>query len=501
MRIAIGGIAHESSTFATVPTGLAQFEEQGIPEGPQLIETYTGTKSPIGGFIDAARDFGFDVAPTIYAHATPGGKVTAEATETLTNWLCDGLRSALETGDLDGVLLSLHGAMVSEIDDDGESYVLRAVREVVGPDVPIIVELDLHGNITAEMIDLTTICVAYDEYPHTDPYERAYEMGLLMTKIVRGGAKPTVAYRKIPLLADGQKQYTHAGPMQIVKHMAHDIEGERGVLNVSYLPGFPYADIPHTTFTLIVTTDDNPEQAEDAVKRLASHIWDHRADFKVYPTPVDDAVKQAMEAPQGPIVLADIGDNPGGGTPADGTTVLEALIRLGADNVIVVPINDPEVVQQAIAAGEGAKLNLKLGGKVDDQHGETLDVTAKVVRITNGEFTVKGPMGTGTRRTLGPTVVLAIESQSGGTIEVITTTYRAQPTDLEMIRSQGIEPTEKQIIVVKSSVHYRAAFTPIAKEIIEVDTPGLTTPHLDRFEYHNIPRPMYPLDPETTWKA
>ena len=501
MRVAIGGVAHESSTFATTPTGLAAFEEQGIPEGQQLIDTYAGTKSPMGGFLDAARDFGFDVAPTIYAHATPGGKVTAEATETLTNWLCDGLRSALETGALDGVLLSLHGAMVSDLDDDGESYVLRAVREVVGPEMPVIVELDLHGNITEEMVNLATVCVAYDEYPHTDPYERAYEMGLLMTKIVRGGARPTVAMRKIPLLADGQKQYTHAGPMLEVKHLAHDIEGERGVLNVSYLPGFPYADIPHTTFTVIVTTHNNPEQAEDAVTRLATHIWEHRAEFKVHPTPVDEAVTQAMNAPEGPIVLADIGDNPGGGTPADGTAVLEALLRLGADNAVVVPINDPEAVEQCIAAGEGNTIILKLGGKVDDQHGATLDVTGRVVRITDGEFVHKGPMGTGTKRSLGPTVVLAVKSQGGGTVEVVVTTYRYQPTDLEVLRSQGIEPTEKQIIVVKSSVHYRAAFTPIAKQIIEVDTPGFTTPHLDRFEYRNIPRPMYPLDPDTTWKA
>jgi microcystin degradation protein MlrC len=501
MRVAIGGIAHESSTFATVPTELSHFEEQGIPEGQQLIETYTGTKSPIGGFLDAARDFSFEVAPTIYAHATPGGLVTKHATETLTNWLCDGLRSALETGSLDGVLLSLHGAMVSEIDVDGESYVLRAVREVVGPDIPVIVELDLHGNITEEMVDLATVCVAYDEYPHTDPYERAYEMGLILTKIVRGGAQPTAAIIKIPLLADGQKQYSHAGPMLNVKHMAHDIEGERGVLNVSYLPGFPYADIEPMSFSIIVTTDNNPEQAQDAARRLANYIWDHRAEFKVHPVPVDEAVQQAMNAPEGPIVLADIGDNPGGGTPADGTTVLEALLRLGADNAVVVPINDPETVQQAISAGEGATVDLKLGGKVDDQHGDTLDVTAKVVRITDGEFTHKGPMGTGTHRTLGPTVVLAIESQGGGTVEVIVTSFRYQPTDLEVLRSQGIEPTEKQIIVVKSSVHYRAAFTPIAKEMIEVDTPGLTTPHLERFEYNRLQRPIYPFDPDMTWKA
>lgn len=366
MRVAIGGIAHESSSFATVPTKLSDFEEQGIPEGQQLIEVYKGTKSVIGGFIDAARDFDFEAVPTMYAHATPAGPVTADATETLTTWLCDGIRSALEAGPLDGVLLALHGAMISELDDDGESYILRAVREIVGPDMPVIVELDLHGNISAEMVSLATVCVAYDEYPHTDSYEHAYEMGHILARIIRGGAKPTVAIVKIPLLAGGQRQYTHAEPMLSVKHMAHDIEGEPGILNVSYLPGFFFSDIAPTNFTIIVTADDNPEQTQEAAARIAQYIWDRREDFELNPTPVDEAVRQAMAAPEGPIVMADIGDNPGGGTPADGTVLLKALLRLGADNAVVVPIVDPESVQQAISAGVGNTVQLKLGAKVDE---------------------------------------------------------------------------------------------------------------------------------------
>jgi microcystin degradation protein MlrC len=363
------------------------------------------------------------------------------------------------------------------------------------------VTLDLHGNITQEMVDLATVAIAYDEYPHTDPYERALEAGLLMARIVRGGARPTAALVKIPLLAGGQRQYTHASPMRDVKHLAHDIEGERGVLNVSYLPGFPWADIPHTAFSVIVTTDGNPEQARDAALRLASAIWERRDEFVVRPVEIDEAVRRAMAAPEGPIVLADIGDNPGGGTPADGTLLLEALLRLGATRAVVTPLNDPEVVRQAIAAGEGATIQVELGGKVDDMHGEPLNVMAKVVRLTDGQFVHKGVMSTGVRMNLGPTAVLEIEGRHGGSVQVITTTHRMQPTDLEMIRSQGIEPTEQQILVVKSSVHYRAAFTPIAKEIIEVDTPGLTSPHLDRLEFRRIPRPMYPFDMDMSWSA
>jgi microcystin degradation protein MlrC len=499
MRVAIGGIAHESSTFATVPTTLADFVQRGYQEDAAVIDQLSGTKSAIGGFIDAATTMDFEVVPTLMATAQPGGTVTAEATETLTRRLVDRIRAAQADGPLDGVLLALHGAMVSELDDDGESYILRAVREAIPPETPILVTLDLHGNITQEMVDLATIPIAYDEYPHTDPYERAYEAGLLLAKIVRGGAKPTSAVVKIPMLAGGQRQYTHAEPMLSVKHLAHDIESERGVLNVSYLPGFPWADIEPTMFTVIVTTDNNPLQAEDAAKRLARYIWQRRAEFIVRPTPVDEAVRRAMAAPEGPIVLADIGDNPGGGTPADGTVLLEALLRLGATRTIITPMADPAVVQQAIAAGEGATFETQLGGKVDTFHGAPLNVTARVIRLTDGSWVNKGLMGTGVHQSVGPSAVLELAGQNGGSVVAITTTYRQQPTDLEMLRSQGIEPTEQQILVVKSSVHYRSAFTPIAKEIIEVDTPGLTSPHIDTLEFHKLQRPIYPFDVDMEW--
>ena len=501
MRIAIGGIAHESSTFSTVPTTLQHFRERGWHEGQEIIDAFAGTKSPLGAFLDAARDFSFEVVPTLSASAVPAGPVTREATETLTGILVDRIQAAHEEQPLDGVLLALHGAMVSEIDDDGESYILRAVREVVGPDIPVIVELDLHGNISEEMVRLATIAVAYDEYPHTDPYERGYECGILMARVIRGGAKPTAAVVKIPMLTSIQRQHTHAQPMLNIRRWVRDLEHERGVLNISYFPGFPYADIPHTTFTIIVTTDNNPEQARELAARIGNDLWSIREEFQVRPVPIDEAIQQAMAAPEGPIVLADIGDNPGGGGPADGTFMLEALLRLGAKNVALVPMVDPEVVQQSIAAGPGAMIDVRVGGKTDDMHGEPLEITATVQRISDGIFKHKGPMNTGVEVNLGPTAVLEVQGASGGSVYVVTTSLRYQPTDLEVLRSQGIEPTLQQILVVKSSVHYRAAFTPIAKQIIEVDTPGLTSPHLDRLEFHNLTHPMWPFDREFDWRA
>lgn len=500
MRVAIGGIAHESSTFSVVPTTLADFEQRGCFEGEALIAAMRGTRTPFGAFIDAGRDLDFAVVPTLGASAVPGGPVTAEATESLVGRLVAGLRAALARGPLDGVLLALHGAMVSELDDDGESYILRAVRTVVGPDLPVLAELDLHGNITQESVDLATTLIAYDEYPHTDSYERGYELAQVLARIVREGVRPTPALVRLPLLPGLQRQYTWAEPMASVKALAHAIEAEPGVLNVSSLPGFARADIPAMCFSVIVTTDDDAARARQLANRVAAAIWARRDDFVVRPVPVERAVREAMAAPRGPVVLADIGDNPGGGTPADGTVLLEALLRLGATRAALALIADPAAAAAAIAAGAGATLPLRLGGKVDRLHGPPLDVTARVVRVTDGRFRHTGPMSTGAEMNLGPTAVVALEGADGGEVQVILTTYRYQPTDLEVFRSQGIEPTGQQILAVKSSVHFRAAFTPIAAAIVEVDTPGLTSPHLERFDFRRIPRPIYPLDAEATWE-
>jgi microcystin degradation protein MlrC len=207
-----------------------------------------------------------------------------------------------------------------------------------------------------------------------------------------------------------------------------------------------------------------------------------------------------MNAPEGPIVLADIGDNPGGGAPADGTILLEALLRLGAKNAVVVPINDPESAEAAFNAGLGNRVSLELGAKVDHFHGEPLHVNGRVVLLSDGRFVHRGLMSTGVEMNMGPTAVVEIDGANGGSVKVVVTTHRYQPTDLEVLRSQDIEPTTMQIIAVKSSVHFRSAFMPIARQVIEVDTPGLTSPRLDRLEFHKIRRPIYPFDADMHWE-
>ncbi len=501
MRVAIGELNHESSTFALPRTTLADFEVAGITEGAQLLASHCGVKNAIGGFIDAGRDLAFGIVPTLAAEAEPSGVVTAETTQDLVGRLAGHLRAAHAEQPLDGVLLSLHGGMVSELDDDGESFILRAVREAVGPHVPVIVELDIHGNITQETVDLATIVVSYDEYPHVDVYERAYECGQLLARVVRGGARPTPAIIHIPMINSGERTCTFAEPMLSVLHLMHDIERIRGVLNVSCFTGFSWADIPQNAFSVIVTTDADPDLARAQAERLAQFIWDRRATFDVCPVAVDDAVRRAMAAARGPVVLADLGDSSGSGAPTDGTVLLESLLRLGARKTAVAAFADPGLVQEAIDVGVGGTLRTTMGGKVDRRHGEPLAVTADVVALTDGEFTVGGTMGAGATARLGPTAVLELHGANDGRVQVLVTSTRYQPNDLNVFRAQGIEPTQQHILVVKSNVHFRAAFEPIAAEIIEVDTPGLSSPRLERLQYQRIRRPIYPFDRDMEWNA
>jgi microcystin degradation protein MlrC len=278
------------------------------------------------------------------------------------------------------------------------------------------------------------------------------------------------------------------------KAFAYEVD-ER-VVNVGVNWGFAYADTPVTGMSFVVTTNDDQELAQSIADDMAGFAWEQRRAFIPEALSVEQAIKEAIAEPEGPVVLADLGDNPGGGTTCDGTALLWGLLDLGADNAAIGPIADPEVVALAFDAGVGAHLSCMLGGKVDDLHGYPIPVEADVVRLSDGHFVYEGPMGGGDTGWLGRTAVLSCEGRHGSRVEVIVSERRVQALDTALFRSQGVIPEEKKIIVVKSAVHFRGAFTPIAKRIIEVDTPGLLAIDLDRFEYHRIPRPMWPLDRE-----
>jgi microcystin degradation protein MlrC len=489
-RIAVGGFAHETNTFSPRPTDLGDFEATGLLRGEQILNL-RGTRTPAGGFIEAAgRNRTIQLLPTVMAYAVPGGVVTKRAVDTIEGELLRRIREAKP----DAVVLSLHGAMVTEESDDGEGTTIARVRDIIGPGVPLIVELDSHANVTSAMVEGADVLLPYNTYPHIDGYERAIEGIELATAMLDGTLKPTSVLARIPMISAPPKEHTGAGIGKAIMERAFAFETEAGVVNVGVNWGFAYADTPATAASVVVTTNNNPARAQEIAADLAGWIWEQREEFIPERVSVEVAIHAAIESEEKPVILADLGDNPGGGTTCDGTAILWGLLDLGAENAAVGVIVDPEVVDLAFAAGPGAQLQTLLGAKVDDLHGYPIPVTADVLRISDGRFTLEGPIGAGAPASLGRTAVLSCHGRHGHRVEVIVCERRIQARDLGIFRSQGIEPTEKAIVAVKSSVHFRAAFEPIAGRIIEVDTPGLLSIDLERFDFQRIQRPIWPLD-------
>jgi microcystin degradation protein MlrC len=484
-------VSHETNTFSTVSTDRAQFEARHLHYGGEILETFRGTGTCLGGMIEAAARHGATLVPSVAAAASPAGRVTRDVYEHVKARVLADLRAA---GRLDGVLLDLHGAMVPEGVDDGEGDLIGAVRQVVGPDVPIAVTLDFHANLGADTVRGADLLHGYRTYPHVDMAERGVEAAERLIDMLRGRIRPTAAWRKPPLLPPLGSQSTLRGPMRRLYDLADELEQDPRVVSISIFAGFPFADIPDAGLGVYVVTNDDRGLAEALAERLARAAWERRHEFVHAALPVKEAVARAMAAEGGPIVLADMADNTGGGAAGDGTEILRELCRVGARSAVVACLWDPAAVGACAKAGPGARLTLRIGGKVDDRHGAPLEVTGTVRTLSDGRFVHKGPMMRGLPGRLGTTAVLDVDD-----VKVILISYRWQTLDPEMLRFVGLDPLGEKILVLKSTIHYRAAFEPIAREIIEVDAPGLSSSNLGRFDFKRIRRPIFPLDQEATY--
>ncbi|HUM16401.1 MAG TPA: M81 family metallopeptidase [Candidatus Nitrosotalea sp.] len=492
MRIFLAMLSHETNTFSNVPTDRAQFEARDLRYGGEIVETYRGTGTCLGGMIAAAERLGVTLLPSVAASASPAGRVTRDIYEHVKQRMLADLESA---GRLDGVLLDLHGAMVPEGIDDGEGDIIAAVRQAVGPDVPIAVTLDFHGNLGRDMIEKADLLHGYKTYPHVDMAERGAEATERLVQVIGRRIKPTAAWRKPPLMPPLGRQGTARGPMRRLYDLADEMEKDPKVISVSIFAGFPYADIPDAGLGIYVVTDGDRALAERLAGQLERVAWEHRHEFIHSALPVKEAVARALAAEGRPIVLADMADNTGGGAAGDGTEILRELLAAGARSATVACIWDAAAVAACAKAGVGARVTLDVGGKVDDRHGAPVRVTGTVRTLSDGRFIHRGPMMHGLPGRLGRTAVLDVDD-----IKVILISYRWQTLDPEMMRFVGIDPLLEKILVVKSTIHYRAAFEPIAKEIIEVDAPGLSSSNLSRFQYRRIRRPIFPLDPDLVYE-
>ncbi|MBX9699530.1 MAG: M81 family metallopeptidase [Acetobacteraceae bacterium] len=471
MRIAIGGFQHESHSFAPLPTGWREFLKPGGFPGLQrpatLIGTLRPTSVPCAGAIAVLEEAGAEIVPLTWCFANPAGPVTAEAFERIAALMVAALSDALEAGPLDGVYLELHGAMVAEGFDDAEGEILRRVRAVVGPDLPLTASLDPHANMTAEMVARADALVPYRTYPHVDMKPAGAVATRLLIERIRRGTPWAKAFRTVDFLIPLTMQCTMVPPMSEVLEERERLAAQHGCAELGFCFGFPYADFPGCGVAIAAYGQD-AASAEAAAEALKAYMDRREPDFAGAVMQAEAGVAEAIAAARGatrPVVMADTQDNPGGGGHGDTTGLLAALIRQDAQGAVLGLINDAESAAACHAAGMGATIPLSLGGKSD---GAPLAVTAVVEALTDGRFTCTGPMGKGNPADLGPTALIRVSSG----VRVIVVTRKMQALDQALFTHIGVEPAAQRIIALKSSVHFRAHFQPIAERVIVVAAPG-----------------------------
>jgi len=486
MRIAIGGFMHESNTFAPLPANRDRFLEGSLSYGPAMVPIWREAHHEVGGFIEAAATFGFDIVPLGMAWATPSGPVTDEFFE----HFCDALVTGVRITNADGVLIALHGAMVTPKYPAADTEITRRLREAIGPDKPLAVSLDFHGNVCPAMADYADIIVGYQTYPHIDQRQRGVLAGELLSRAVKKEIRPVTAAVSLPLFINLLGQDTARAPMSTMMDHARAIEKRTGVLSVSIMAGFPYADVPDAGVSIIAVTDGNKEQAKAIADELAAGMWAVREQLNVPCPEAPEAVTQAIAATNTPVLLIDLGDNIGGGSAGDGTVLLAELIRQKAKGFVVV-LHAPAAVAAAKRDGIGCVFEGAVGGAVDRLHGDPVSVRGTVRSLHDGKW-IEGEARHGGRRQNDQGHTAVIDLGDGNTL--VLTSLRTPPFSLGQLTSLGIDPKQVSVIVVKAAVAYKAAYAPIAGEIIPVDTPGLTAINPARFTYTRIKRPMYPLD-------
>lgn len=483
--IAIGGIMHESNTFSDTRTDYGAFSQTFAR---YLINAWEETHHEMAGFIQGATQYDYTAHPTLMASATPAGPVTDDAFDRLTDMLIQHLKSIPK---YDGLLLALHGALVAESYPDGDGEILRRLREALGRDLPIVVTLDQHANVSEQMVAESTALVIYKTTPHIDQRQRGLQAAELMMRILRDEVTPAQALAKPPMLLNILYHNTSVPPMAPILTAAKQLEMHTDVLAASVAVGYPYADVYEAGPAFVVTTDDNPKPAQTEADRLSDMLWRVREELTLDLPDAAQAVEQAVASEEHPVILVEMGDNIGGGSPGDSTFVLAELQQQGASGFVVI-LCDPEGVQTCVQAGIGADVALDVGAKADNLHGSPVSIQGKVRLIHDGRYEETEPRHGGQRHhNQGLTAVIAV-----GDSLVVLTSRRQTPFSLHQLLSLGINPTEMRMIVVKAAVAFRAAYEPIAGRIIEVDTPGLTAVNPLHFEYHNIRRPLFPLDAE-----
>jgi microcystin degradation protein MlrC len=487
MRLLVAMMKHETNTFSPVVTDLDRFMAWGGYVGEEAYRAYKGTGMPFGAYLDIAEAAGHEVVTPIAAEAMPSGPVATEAYDFMTGKILDAVRDGV-----DACLLDLHGAMVAETTDDGEGTLLERIREIA-PGIPIAVTYDLHTNLTQKMVDNCTCLIGYKTYPHVDMVEVGTQIAHVLMRTIAGEVTPVMAWGQPALLAQTLRMGHDDEPMKSLIALAREAETDPKVLAATVFGGFPLADFHDAGSSVVVVTDGDMDLAERWRDRLVEAMWQRREEFVYRHEPLAEALTRAKTLEDGPVLLLDHADNVGSGGTQDVMTVVEAVLKAGLEDVAVAAVYDPDAVEQMQRAGIGAEVTLQLGGKTDMPSigltGRPVQVSGTVKALTDGRWTVRGPMYTGVNVSMGHSAVL-----DTGRVEIVITSRHHEPWDLGVFTSVGIQPQHKRYLLLKSRIHYRAGFGDLGTHTITLDGEGVTTSDNSILDFKKVRRPIYPLD-------
>ena len=485
MRFALAGISHETNTFHSIDTKYENFEKSGMLLRGKEIEKLYDTPSTIGGFFQASKDYGFDLVPLMFATTGPLGTITSEAFEKLINEILGLMK---DHGPFDGVLLDLHGAAVSEEFEDMDGEITRRVRNLIGPDVPFGINLDMHANVSHEMVKNTDITNIYQTTPHLDADKTGYKCAELVFKTVTMEIVPTQHIEMPPMTINIINHNTNMEPMKSILSESRKLYSDSDVLSVSVAEGYPYSDIKKMGMSFTVITNDNLEKAKNYSKKIAKYAWSKRFEMDSSAPSIEQGLKEAVSTMEKPVVLMDSGDNIGAGSSADSTHILHKARELGISGILQT-IYDPEAVEKCMNK-LGSTITLSVGGKSDKLHGEPIKITGIITSYFEGEFEDHGRThGGGKYFDAGDSVSIRTEDEN----TLILTSKRVGNTSIQLYYSLGVNPLNYPIIVAKGVQSPRPAFEPIASKIIALDTPGVTASGLHNFNFNNIRKPMFPF--------
>lgn len=488
MKIAIACVMQESNCFAPALSTLNDFQ---IDVGSDLIRVYRGTNTEIGGFLDGLDQAGFEPVPLVSAWALASGPVL----DSTLDEICHLLLNQIQGRDFEGLLIALHGAWVSESLPSADAELIRRLRARIGDEIPILATLDLHANVRPALAQGLWGAVGYRTYPHVDMAETGRKAVRLMRDCLSSRKRQVFYWEPIPFMAPPQVATTDRDPLRGIFAKLDESLTALGALSSSFFCVQPWLDIEETASSFLVAANSQSPQISAAVKLIASHLWDERSQFSLDWVSPESLLDKAEQFASGPVIVSEGYDATTGGAPGDHPGLLQILFPHRAKFSACIYLVDPVAVQQARSAGSGGEFHGNVGAYLDNRYGDPVSVKGKVCGLSDGVFTLKGPVFTGKRIDMGPTAVI-----EAGLLNIVVASRAVMAIDPELYRSQGIEPREQRIVGVKSPSLFRPGYESILGGVVHLDMPGVCRGNLRKVPFRKIKRPIYPPD-DFSWDA